>query len=102
YPTAIAVKDALEACLDTLRERRDASLDLSPLELAEIMADLDAPMSGAATLQFSQDDVRNAMAAQLFPGPAVATPVSTPTPPPLPVAAPAARVDARPVTPPEA
>ncbi|MEZ4472159.1 MAG: serine/threonine-protein kinase [bacterium] len=99
YPTAIAVKDALEACLDTLRERRDASLDLSPAELAEIMADLDQPMSGAATLQFSQDDVRNAMAAQLFPGPAaaVAAPARMPTPPPLPVAAPAAvpRVEAK-------
>lgn len=81
YPNAIAVKDALEACLDTLRERRDASLDLSPAELAEIMADLDQPITGAATLQFSQEEVRSAMAAQLLPAKA---PARAPTPPPLP------------------
>lgn len=96
YPNAIAVKEALEGCIDTLRERRDASLDLSPAELAEIMADMDQPVTGAATLQFSQDDVRSAMSAQMFP---VKAGARAATPPPLPGTPPRASNAPTPVPP---
>ena len=65
YPDAMAVKDALEACLETLRARRDASLDISPDQMAELMVGIDDHVKGAATLQFSQDEVRDAMRAQM-------------------------------------
>ena len=64
YRNAIKVKEDLEKCLDTLRERRDASLDLNPDELAELMADADDQVEGAATLQLSSDMIAKAMAAE--------------------------------------
>ncbi|MGK0358307.1 MAG: serine/threonine protein kinase [Bradymonadia bacterium] len=64
YPDAIAVNDALKACLETLRERSDASLDIAPDQLAELMIGIDDHVKGAATMQFSQDEVRDAMQAQ--------------------------------------
>ncbi len=70
YRNAIKVKEDLEKCLDTLRERRDASLDLNPDELAELMADADEQVEGAATLQLSSDMIAKAMAAEALAKPA--------------------------------
>ncbi len=64
YKNALAVKADLQACVTTLQNRRDASLDLAPDELAELMADADAQMEGAATLQLSTDVIARAMAAE--------------------------------------
>jgi serine/threonine-protein kinase len=64
YKNALEVKAALEQCLETLRDRRDGSLDLAPDEIAELMADSDAPVEGAATLQLSTDMIARAMAAE--------------------------------------
>lgn len=66
YPDAMAVKAALENCLETLRARSDASLDVPPDQLAELLSDIDDQVKGAATLQFSQEEVRSAMAAQML------------------------------------
>ncbi len=66
YANAIEVKDALEAAMDTLRARRDASLDLNPEEYAELMADSGEEMEGAATLQLSTDMIAQALAAEAF------------------------------------
>lgn len=74
YPDAMAIKAALEACLETLRDRRDASLDLAPDQLAQLMSGIDDQVKGAATLQFSQDEVRDAMRAQMAADTAAAAP----------------------------
>jgi len=62
YSSALEVKEALTCCSAILHERRDASLDMSPDELAGLMADIDAPLEGAATLRLSTDVIAHAMA----------------------------------------
>jgi serine/threonine-protein kinase len=64
YAHAIDVKKALEACMETLKARQDVSLEMSPDEVAGLLAQQDAPMEGAATLQLSTDMIARAMAAE--------------------------------------
>lgn len=61
HANALEVKADLEHCLQALKERQDASLALAPDEIAELMADADLPMEGAATIQLSADMVAHAM-----------------------------------------
>ena len=49
YANAIEVKEALDSALATLRARRDASLDLNPEEMADLLADADEQIEGAAS-----------------------------------------------------
>ena len=99
YDNAMAVKDALEAAMEKLRARRDASLDLNPEEMADLMHDADEQVEGAATLQLSTDMIAQAMAAEALASPrkaAAAAPVAVrPTASP-----PAATMPARPSPPP--
>ena len=65
YANAHTVKQALLACIETLRARQDASLEMGPDEVAGLLAGSDdAPMEGAATLQLSTDMIARAMMAQ--------------------------------------
>jgi serine/threonine-protein kinase len=63
FANANEVKKALEACIETLKARQDVSLEMSPDEVADLLASQDAPMEGAATLQLSTDMIARAMAA---------------------------------------
>jgi serine/threonine-protein kinase len=64
YKNAMDVKQALEACMETLKARHDVSLEMSPDEVADLLAGDDAPVEGAATLQLSTDMIAKAMAAE--------------------------------------
>ena len=55
FANALEVKEALEECMETLKARQDASLDLNPDEVAELIADQGTPLDGAQTLQLSTD-----------------------------------------------
>ncbi len=104
YRNAMDVKTALEACMETLKARHDVSLEMSPDEVADLLAgdDDDAPVEGAATLQLSTDMIARAMAAEgllggptpraTAPTPRAAAPAAAPAPPtgPAAVADPAA------------
>jgi hypothetical protein len=50
--------------METLKARQDVSLEMSPDEVAGLLAQQDAPMEGAATLQLSTDMIARAMAAE--------------------------------------
>jgi serine/threonine-protein kinase len=63
FANANEVKKALESCIETLKARQDVSLEMSPDEVADLLASQDAPMEGAATLQLSTDMIARAMAA---------------------------------------
>lgn len=65
YNDALEVKEALDACLQAMEFRQDASLDMRPDELAELMNDMEAPLDGAETLRFTSKDVSRAMNAEL-------------------------------------
>jgi len=62
YRGAHEVKRALEDCLYELHDRRDASLDLRPDELAEILAGVDALPEGTDTIRISDELVAQALA----------------------------------------
>ena len=98
------VKDALEAAMEKLRARRDASLDLNPEEMADLMHVADEPVEGAATLQLSTDMIAQAMAAEALAAPrrpaaAAAAVGGGVAAAPVPAAAPAPAVAARPSRP---
>ena len=56
------VKKALAQCLSELQDRRDASLDLRPDELAQILAGTDGRISGTDTVRVSEDLIAQALA----------------------------------------
>jgi serine/threonine-protein kinase len=97
FRNAMDVKAALEACMETLKARHDVSLEMSPDEVADLLAGDDAPVEGAATLQLSTDMIAKAMAAEgLLGGPTPRTsqpprpsPSVAPTTPPAPKSSPA-------------
>ncbi len=64
FPNAIEVRDALDRCMETLKARQDASLEMNPDEVAELLADRGGPVEGAATLRLSTDMIAKAMAAE--------------------------------------
>jgi len=55
YANAVEVRDALERCLATLRERSDASLDLPPDEVAKLLADIHVQSNGTDTVRIDDD-----------------------------------------------
>ena len=55
YANAVEVRDALERCLATVRERSDASLDLPPDEVAKLLADIHIPSDGTDTVRIDDD-----------------------------------------------
>lgn len=57
YAHAMEVKQALEQCLAELKERRDAALDFSPDELADMMGPQDTVQSGTDTVRLDDDMV---------------------------------------------
>ena len=57
YAHALEVKQALEECLADLRERRDAALDFSPDELADIVGTQEHVESGTDTVRLDDDMV---------------------------------------------
>ena len=57
YAHAMEVKEALEECLAELRERRDAALDFSPDELADIVGAQEQVESGTDTVRLDDDMV---------------------------------------------
>ncbi|MCA9541717.1 MAG: serine/threonine protein kinase, partial [Myxococcales bacterium] len=61
FSNAIEVRDALEACLRTLRDRRDASLEMRPDEVAGLYADVDQRLEGAATVRLSSEHLAAAL-----------------------------------------
>ncbi|MEE2756998.1 MAG: serine/threonine-protein kinase [Myxococcota bacterium] len=61
FEEAHEVKRALEKCLNELHDRRDASLDLRPDELAEILAGIDASPAGTDTVRISDELVAQAL-----------------------------------------
>ncbi len=78
YKNAVEVKEALETAMSALRARRDASLDLNPEEVADLMHDADEAVEGAATLQLSTDMIAQAMAAEALAAPKKAAPRPAP------------------------
>ncbi|MBU1899730.1 serine/threonine protein kinase, partial [Myxococcota bacterium] len=64
FHNAMAVKEALDQCLYVMQMRQDASLDMRPDEVAELLSDVDAPIDGAETLRFTSKDVSRAMNAE--------------------------------------
>ncbi|MGC6418834.1 MAG: protein kinase domain-containing protein, partial [Bradymonadia bacterium] len=61
YSEAHEVKEALEACLSQLHDRRDAALDFRPDEVAEIMSGVDAFPSGSDTVRIPDELVAQAL-----------------------------------------
>ena len=54
YAHALDVRQALEECLAELKERRDAALDFSPDELADIVGSDDGAESGTDTVRLDE------------------------------------------------
>jgi hypothetical protein len=69
FSNAIEVRDALDNCMEALRARQDVSLEMNPVEVAELLADPGGPVEGAATLRLSTDMIAKAMAAEGLIGP---------------------------------